>query len=249
MAIKTRTIVKGMEHDKWIDLINTPKEKRVIGYNNSKLKKSKFYQWSLPAYTASIVRKGKLTTMKTCPQAGSCADACYACQGAFNFTTPMIASSRNLQSYFNEPIQLSNTIIRDIKSLKVIKAFRIHDSGDFFDRNYAMWWMNIVKSIPTVQFYAYTKSVSMFKRFQEQGLIPPNMSIIFSYGGKEDHLIDESKDRHAKVFASHDEMNKAGYADTTEKDDNAANPSIQKIGLVYHGTITTDKALQGRSVM
>jgi hypothetical protein len=51
-------------------------------------------------------------------------------------------------------------------------------------------------------------------------------------------MINCDTDRHSKVFESHEDMTEAGYSDTTETDENAADPSKRCIGLVYHGKTT-----------
>jgi hypothetical protein len=116
------------------------------------------------------------------------------------------------------------------------ERLRVHDSGDFFNPEYLQLWLDIAYARPNVQFYAYTKSVSWVKAAQAAGQVPKNFTIVFSFGGREDALIDKAKDRHSWVFSSNEAMLAAGYADTTETDDNAANPSVRCVGLVYHGT-------------
>ena len=49
--------------------------------------------------------------------------------------------------------------------------------------------LRIMRASPWVTFYAYTKEISRFKRLVEPE--PPlNFHWIYSFGGKEDHLID-----------------------------------------------------------
>ena len=247
MPAKPFTIAKTLTETQWKREIKKAPV-TVIG-SNDKLSKSNIHQWTLPALTASVIKKNKLTTMKTCPMAEACAEACYACQGGYLFKQAMVDHTRKLQAYIDNPTDLAFRIVDRIQRIRKLNAIRIHDSGDFFNRTYAMWWINIMKALPNVQFYAYTKQVAMFKKLEEKGLIPDNFSVIYSYGGKQDHLINEKVDRHSKVFASHEEMVAAGYADTSEKDDNAANPAIKNIGLVYHGKISVETALQGETIM
>lgn len=214
--------------------------KKVIG-SNSKLRKTHFWQWSIPALSAAVVRNGKLTRMRSCPSAGDCAKLCYALQGGFNFDNTKIAHTRNLQAYFNDPTQLAMDIVEAIQSKRKIKAFRVHDSGDYFSAGYARWWFKIIKQLPEIQFYSYTKRVSLFKKTLKNE-IPSNLTLIYSYGGVEDHLIDPETDRHSRVFKTYADMIKAGYSDTTNDDFNASQPELKNIGLVYHGVITLDKA-------
>ena len=77
--------------------------------------------------------------------------------------------------------------------------------------------IDIAKSNPQCTFYAYTKEVKMFKE-DISNMIPNNFIVIYSYGGKQDHLIDRDNDRHSDVFPDYDEMIKLGYKDIEEDD-------------------------------
>jgi hypothetical protein len=231
-TIKLYTIPKTLTAQEWMFEINVQPEMCIA--QNSKLQKTGFWQWSIPAFVTSVVRNGKLVPMMTCPAAGDCAKACYACQGTFMFKSSMIAHARNLQFYLNSPETLKAQLIKELSGRRNLRAFRVHDSGDFFNKEYALWWFDIMNSLPDIKFYAYTKQVHMFKNVLK-GQIPKNFTIVFSYGGKLDHLIDPKKDRHSRVFSSLKELKAARYWDTTEDDENAAIKHRRKIGLVYHG--------------
>jgi hypothetical protein len=113
---------------------------------------------------------------------------------------------------------------------------RIHDSGDFYSEPYARKWFAIAAANPRILFYAYTKMIPLFRRLA--GDVPENLSLIFSEGGKADHLIDQSRDRHARVFFSADCLESSGYADASH-DDAVAVGQSHRIGLVYHGAKST----------
>jgi len=118
---------------------------------------------------------------------------------------------------------------------------RIHALGDFYDATYLLKWIAIMKRNPDVNFYAYTKRVSLVKFVRDRWGLPDNFTVIFSYGGKEDHLIDPAVDRHAFVFkdrASFDE----GYADASDNDMVAVDPSNHRIGLRYHALKKFEKS-------
>ena len=38
------------------------------------------------------------------------------------------------------------------------KVFRIHIGGDFYDRTYLGYWMEIIRNQPKTRFYTYTRS-------------------------------------------------------------------------------------------
>ena len=66
--------------------------------------------------------------------------------------------------------------------------------------------------------------------------IPENFDIIFSEGSKVDELINVKTDRHAKIFNSVEELEKAGYINASKNDLNATKffTNNHKVGLVYH---------------
>lgn len=219
-----------MTDEAWINAIN--KRPSTLIKSNSKLAKSNIWQWSIPAAVTMLVKNNVLKEVNTCPGAGSCLEGCYAQQGGYLFTAAMIAHARNLQFYVNDKQAWKDTIIADIKAKRNLKAFRIHDSGDFFSIAYLNDWIEIMEALPEVQFYAYTKMIPLFENNKD---IPKNFTVIYSYGGKYDDRINTNVHRHSKVFLTNEDMEQNGYSDTTETDENAANPSILKIGLVYHG--------------
>ena len=77
--------------------------------------------------------------------------------------------------------------------------------------------------------------VRLFKDLTARKELPANLTLIYSYGGTEDKLIDPKVDRHSAVFSSEEELLAAGYADSSE-DDAVALGTNPKIGLIYHGT-------------
>lgn len=186
---------------------------------NSKLKKSGIHNWGIPA-------------IKTCPQAGVCKLGCYADMGAYKFS--------NVARVFQKRLELTKTpefvatLDAEIKRRKVSKL-RIHDSGDFYSIGYTMKWIEIMNLNPNVEFYAYTKMVSNFKQLDKLDKLPNNFTLIYSYGGRQDAMIDPLKDRHSIVFESLSQLNNNGYADAS-KFDTVALEENPRIGLVYHGT-------------
>jgi hypothetical protein len=118
---------------------------------------------------------------------------------------------------------------------KRIERVRIHDSGDFYSEGYLYRWIRIAAAMPDVEFYAYTKMVTMVRYAMQQPSWPSNFTIIFSQGGTEDKLIDVKTERHSRVFETLKELKAAGYADASN-DDAVAVGLNKRIGLIYHGT-------------
>lgn len=191
---------------------------------NEKLKRDGIYSFGIPALKAA---DGSFT----CPNASQCAIGCYARQG--RYAMPNVKQAQETRLALTKSPEFISTINNELAKTKAVKIVRIHDSGDFYNENYLASWESIALANPKIQFYAYTKMVELVKKHQALKLIPNNLKIIFSYGGKQDDLIVKNIDAHSRVFSSLKELKAAKYINTTKRDINALKGI--KIGLVYHG--------------
>jgi hypothetical protein len=198
---------------------------------NSDLKKSGIYSWTLPAHTTSAaLSDGR--KINTCPNAGICAAFCYAKQGTYMFKNVKAAHLEKLELCVNRPDQWIELMNAELAKKKYLGRYiRVHDAGDFFSKEYTLNWFKIMNANPDVNFYAYTKEVQLFK-FDLKDIIPDNFTIVYSYGGRQDNLIDRDNDRHSDVFGNYEEMIKQGYSDAVDQDDKlAAYGDNKKVGL------------------
>jgi len=195
---------------------------------NSKLKTtSKHYNvkvlnFGIPAYKT---QSGKVT----CPFADKCVSFCYAKKGAYIW--------KNVKPAFEKRYELTRTdkFISKMNADITIKEpdyVRIHDSGDFYSRDYLYKWIAVAIHNPDVRFYAYTNSIQMLKNAE----LPSNFDVIFSDSGKQEHLIDHKIDRHTKIFETLQDLLTAGYADASKHDLNATKwfNKTNKVGLIKH---------------
>jgi len=195
---------------------------------NGKLKKTsklmgfKVVNFGLPAYKS-------ITGRVICPMADGCIKFCYARKGAYIWG--------NVKPAFEKRYELSKTddfisaIHAEIQRKKP-KFVRVHDSGDYYSREYLAKWFQIAKQNPQVNFYSYTNMIDMIKKAD----IPSNYDFIFSNSGKQVDLIDKSIDRHTEIFKTADELVAAGYANASENDLYATRwfNKTNKVGLIYH---------------
>ena len=199
---------------------------------NTKLKKTstinnaRIFNFSIPAYKS---KTGKII----CPFAKDCVKYCYAQKG--NYTRFPI-----VQQLMEKKYQLTKTPeFIDLMNKEIIKKkcthVRIHDSGDFYSVKYLLKWLQIAKDNSNVIFYAYTKSISFFKvSLKMMGIkLPDNFKVIFSFGSKQDNLINTKTDRHALIFDNIKELINKSYINASENDLNAITKN-KNIGLVYH---------------
>jgi len=185
---------------------------------NSKLKSTslennaKIYNFGIPA-------------KETCFGADKCKAFCYADKGMYLFAK----KAQNARFELSKTDDFCLAMLIDIIE-KGLTHVRIHDSGDFYSREYLHKWFKIMDALPHVTFYAYTKAIPLFMGEK----LPTNFTLIYSYGGKYDHMINPETDRHSKIFASAEELTAAGYIDASSNDLNAINASTNKIGLIIH---------------
>jgi hypothetical protein len=206
---------------------------------NGKMRKSSqngidVYNFGIPAFQSE-------TGLKTCPNARQCATGCYARSGTYRFGNVVNAYENRLKLTQNENFidvmvaeinaKLTRSIMRNNKCI-----IRIHDSGDFYNKDYAMSWIEIIEANPNVSFYAYTKMVRMWEMIQDENFRPKNFRLIYSFGGLEDSHINTNRHFHSKVFQDEASLIEAGYTDATQDDMVAALGVSKRIGLIYHGS-------------
>jgi len=133
----------------------------------------------------------------SCPGAGECKEYCYAMSrlGPI-FKNVKIARLENYK-HSHEPYfiyDMVRLIKRLCKNYLYIKAVRLHEAGDFYDKLYTNKWIKIAAHFPRLTFYAYTKSI-----FVQDVKLPKNMRVWYSHGGKYDEQYRE-EDRQATVI-------------------------------------------------
>jgi len=213
--------------------------RKLLGDSNSKLKKTsehfdvKIYNFSIPAFN------DKLTGKVTCPFAVKkivngvkigCGWFCYAQKGAYNW----IQKALTIRYEATKEESFVQRIINELNGKRTKKQIyvRIHDAGDFYSPAYLNKWIDISKALPNVRFYAYTKSHDFFRSIT----LPDNFDITYSTGSKLDHKLDKAIEKHAEIFNSVKELNKAGYIDAHKLDLYATkwHNKTNKVGLVFH---------------
>lgn len=201
---------------------------KSICTQNSKLKKTskemgvRLFNFGIPALETP---DGK----RTCPFAGSCAKFCYAQKGAYSWGNVKPAFKARYMLTKDE--NFVEIMVEEIKKKKM-EYLRVHDSGDYYSRGYIAKWLEVMKRLPEVRFYSYTKSHSLFEGLD----LPENFDMIKSVGGKHDDRINPETDRHAFIFDSKEELEDAGYVDASKNDLMATKwfNENNKVGLILH---------------
>ena len=235
--------------------------------SNRELSKDRIWNWTLPAWRIVLPDGRKFNT---CPNAGPCAQYCYARNGTYLFRNVREAHIRNLMFVLDEPRwmdlmveELSARKFRPTGNARVLPdgcqvvddewmrnwlsvggaAVRVHDSGDFFNEAYLDGWLEVAERVPDVLFYAYTKEVSLFQGLKNP---PVNFRWLYSLGGLEDHLIDLSTERHADVFPTPEAIVAAGYESQDANDLLCILLDTPKVGITANAIRHFNKRMDGR---
>jgi hypothetical protein len=235
-------------------------EKLFFGRNDKMVKTEKIYN---SEFNQDVrLHTFNLPAINSCPGAGSCKSFCYATQGRYIFKSVLAPRENNFEILKTLLKTTSIDYVAEVLEKNIIETFgkrlqkktnkqgqkvrniiRIHDSGDFFHRDYFLAWCKAMENLNqafNVEAYAYTKSLRIVQPLLNQK--PNSLKIIQSVGGIWDNEINESLS-HSKVFASEEELLNAGYIDGSQTDIPAIE-GVQKIGLVYHGTKSISKVKQ-----
>jgi hypothetical protein len=218
-------------------------DKKLLS-QNGELRPDGIFNWSLPAFA---VKLNDGTNFNVCPNAGACASFCYARNGTYNFRNVKSRHIENLEYVLYHPEQWFEKMLAEVSKPKMKgKYVRIHDAGDFFSKEYLELWLEIARKVPDVTFYCYTKEVAMFKEIVEPNC-PNNFKYLYSMGGKQDHLIDKEKDRHAEVFPDDAAILDAGYENQDASDLLAITLPTVKIGIPANNIPHFNKKLAGKT--
>ena len=128
---------------------------------------------------------------------------------------------------------------KDIKLSSVIKAsipsnaevIRIHVAGDFYNQRYFDAWVEVARMMPHIRFYAYTKSLEYW--VNRLDLIPSNLALTASLGGKQDYLADVYNLKTAKIVWSPEQAEKNNLE--IDHDDSHALFGDKSFALLLHG--------------
>lgn len=234
---------------------------------NSELKPHRIYNFAIPAWFVRL--DGKV--FKTCPNAGACAQVCYARNGTYLFSNVLAAHTKNLRLTLDEPVlfrelinkELSHKRFKSTNQPRVMPegteltddqwlqawirnggaAVRVHDSGDFYSEVYLYLWFAIAADNPEVLFYAYTKEVAMLKEHGAKA--PTNFRWLYSTGGLQDNLITDN-DRRADVFPDEQAIANAGYTSQDASDLLAILLDTNLVGIPANNIKHFNKKMAGK---
>ena len=210
---------------------------------NRELKREGIWNWTLPAW------KGQLADGReydTCPNAGVCAQACYARSGTYLWPKVRAAHEAKLAYVLDDMAGWERQMLAEVGHPRHEGGWiRIHDAGDFFSSDYLAAWLRIMRARPKVNFYAYTKEISRFRRLVEPDP-PGNFWWVYSYGGKQDGRLNDLVDHVADVFPDEDAIRAAGYS-SQDGSDLLAVLGPKRVGIPQNNIPQFRKQLAGRT--
>lgn len=212
--------------DNFIPLENTLASINMLGFGNSKIiGQAKAYGfsvgttfdllagWSCPAAKdcQTFVHKKKMKdgTIKTWETWGEHNQySCYAADIEARYKNAYFLHKRNMDS--SKESWFVDELSKQIK-FSGTNFHRWHSSGDFYDYSYFKKILEVIKNLPEVKFYAYTKRATFMKKYIENPL--KNFVMMYSFGGTEDKIAVDAKLPMAHVIIDP----KYKYADFTDE--------------------------------
>lgn len=131
----------------------------------------------------------------TCPGMGICGLFCYAFKVLKGLNKVVFAALlSNTQAAKRS--DFADRMVDRLSKMGNIVAVRVHDAGDVFCQAYILAWTEIARRLPHLHFWMYTKS--LWLDFSSLEALP-NFTVIKSFGGIRDDLIDKARDNYAVV--------------------------------------------------
>ena len=148
--------------------------------------------WSCPAALECLAKADRHTGKIT-----NGAAQVFKCYSATTERYPSVRS--RLWANFDAVTKKTPTEVADVLRCLPTKAkrVRIHSAGDFFSQDYFDGWLQFIRSRPDVHFWAFTKSLPFW--ICRKNVIPRNLILQASFGGKHDSLIQEHGLKSARV--------------------------------------------------
>jgi hypothetical protein len=105
--------------------------------------------------------------------------SCFAQRGRWLFLPVIHTLRRNLRAA--RSTLFARRIIKEARVRKVA-IVRVHSSGDFYSQRYARKWLRIMRALPRVRFFFYSRSwrVSAIRPVLEEMATLPNVRVWFS---------------------------------------------------------------------
>jgi len=210
-------------------------DKLMFGLGNAKLSKA-IATFSLPAghscqFAKECLSKANRMTGKMV-DGKHCRFRCFAASQEALFPSVRRARWNNF-----DMLREARTIEKMAKLIQKslpwgLTMVRTHVSGDYFNENYFLAWLNVAYNNPLVTFYGYTKATPFLAKYRKY--ISPNFRFTASKGGTCDNLIVKHRMKYAEVVFSTEEARRKGL--DIDHDDSKAFGEHGSFALLIHGS-------------
>jgi len=155
---------------------------------------------------------------------------CYAASGEAQYPNVYNAHWHNF-SLLKTCISIDEISSLIESSLPKTSIIRLHSSGDMYSKNYFRAWVEVAKNHPNILIYGYTKSIPYWLQYRK--LMPANMILTASMGGKWDGLAKKSRLKRCEVVFSLEEARRKKLP--VDHDDSCAmEQEPKRFGLILH---------------
>jgi len=145
-----------------------------------------------------------LPVVRTCPYAWGCHAYCSGKRAENGW--PHVTCARWDNFYASRRSSFVDEMVNRITTTGLM-VVRFHEAGDVYHPRYAEDLAQIARRLPDRRFYLYTKSIPYVAALKQVR----NFTVIFSFGGARDHLIDRQTDNYARVVDTPSEVQPGEY--------------------------------------
>jgi hypothetical protein len=131
----------------------------------------------------------------------------------------------------SSPLKCASALVAALPSDAAV--IRLHVAGDFKLLNYFDAWLEVCNRRPDMRFYAYTKMLPFWVKRRD--VLPSNLALTASRGGRWDHLISEHGFRESVVCYSEQQADDLGL-EIDHDDHHAYSLTGGSFALLIHGT-------------
>ena len=125
---------------------------------------------------------GKLRNIQgTCGNCAGCKDACYV-RKSYRYPTTVFYHAANTWGLRNQLDKVEQDLACQLAKAHrtPINVVRLNQSGELENAEQLAMWCRLATKFSDKSFYIYTKMYDLVGSFLDQGLVPANMTILFS---------------------------------------------------------------------
>lgn len=152
-------------------------------FTEGNIKVGRIFTWStlMGDYTYKNL-PGKLKNIQgTCANCAGCKESCYV-RKSYRYPTTVFYHAANTWGLRNQLDKVEQDLARQLAKAHrtPINVVRLNQSGELENAEQLAMWCRLATKFSDKSFYIYTKMYDLVGSFLDQGLVPANMTILFS---------------------------------------------------------------------